>query len=106
MRAGLPLTVAAGLVLAACVVSVGAGTTPSRPIDQVNLTITVVSDRVITPTGSGKADPPLPKVAAAGHTLRATTSSGNAADRPGRCDLDHVISGTPPASHPLYVQKG
>ena len=104
LRAALPLTVAAGLVLAACVVS-GHAIAPA-PVERANLTITVAADRVIAPTGRGKADPPWPNAATTGHTLRATTSSGNAADRPGRCDLDHVISGTPPPSHPLYVQKG
>jgi hypothetical protein len=103
IRAALPLTVAAGLMLAACVVG-GTATAPA-PTERAKLTITV-ADRVITPTGRGKADPLSPNTAAAGHTLRATTSSGNAADRPGRCDLDHVISGTLPPSHPLYVQKG
>jgi hypothetical protein len=105
---GLPLSVAAGLVLAACVIGANTGALPARPVDRVHLTIT--SDRVIAPTGSGKADGPLPNDADARHTLRTTASSGNArldvAGGPRRCEPDHVISGTPPPSHPLYVQKG
>ena len=109
---GLLLATAAGLVLTACVI--GGRVAEPGPIDQVNLTITVASDRVIAPTSSGKADAPLPNDATAGNTLATAAHGANVrADRradvaggPGRCELDHVISGTPPPSHPLYVQKG